>query len=250
MPVIAFRRKDRKLELEVQAQSLASIVGQASEYFGEDIRSLELVYIDGDGDYIAVQDQPDWEFYLEELTTGQLDPRTASEFYFFDRGDSLARYCVGDSVCGSLAQSFVEVSDKSVAVMMDDDVKAEIVEEIGMNSAIMTPALRSQWSQGEKPESVLEQQTDLQAKIDAEVKRIIALRIQSGELQVCKPEQKDELCHGFRLVFRKVQDQREKDRRALKRLKRKGVKFIKKEIKKIAQVGKSVFSSVKKLFGA
>ena len=250
MPVITFKRKERKLELEVLKQSHQNIVAQASEYFGEDVKNLELVYIDEDGDYIAINDQQDWEFYIEELVSGHLDPRSASELFLFDQGDSLARFCVEDSVNSSLAHSFVQVNDKSVEVMMDEEVKAEIVQEIAMNSAILTPAMRSQRSPNEMPEAVLAQQTDLQAKIDAEVKRIVDQRIKSGELQVCRPERQDEMCQGFRLIFKKVQDRREKNRRALKKLKRKGIKFVQKEIKKLSKVGAAVFSSVKKLFGA
>ena len=250
MPVITFRRKELKLELEVLNQSLETIIKHASVHFGEDITNLELVYIDGEGDYIAVQDQQDWDFYIEELTAGLLAPKTAAEMFIFDQGDSLAKYCVEGSVNGSLAHSFVEVNNKSVEVMMDDEVKAEIVQEIAMNSAILTPALRSKRTENENPATVLAQQTDLQAKIDAEVKRIIEQKIKAGELIVCKPEREGDFCHGFRLIFNKVQDRREKNRRALKKLKRKGVKFVKKEIRKLTEVSKHVFSSVKKLFGA
>lgn len=52
----------------------------------------------------------------------------------------------------------------------------------------------------------------------------------------------------IRLVFTQLKHNREEHKTKVEKLKRKGVKFIKKEVKKIGKIGKSLLKGVKKLF--
>jgi len=234
---ITVHRKGYKYTVDIQGKDYPSLMKEIGQKINENVDPLCLVYIDTTLDYIHVSSQDEWAVYLEDRQEGIVDPFHYNDLYVFNDGIEDNGQIIS-AIDKSIIESFADVG-KNEDVSVDKVVREDVIIELAASSRSLPPDVREKIDNSSTVD--IHSDPTLKTIIEQEVKKIIDKKIQDGELEYRKAPSAQTPPLPPSIVSTKPK--RRED--GIKKLKRKGVKIIKKEIKKIEQAAKPVLKAVR-----
>ena len=239
---VTFICKDKHLKIDVAEIGLDELLAKLKAALPDiDMGERELTYIDDEGDCISIDDISDWQVYIEYAADSQ--DAISRSILMFDK-------LVNEKLRAIINRSIQNMA-KCESVNLDDSIAEEIIDEVKSNSACFSIKEHDTLSGNDS-----QSQKATEHKIQDEVESLVQEKITNGDIQLSEVSHDIQTSStmnssdksnsiGYRLT-RVIKNAKRKDE--IRKLQRKGMNGIQREVKKLARETGKVLNAIKKSF--
>ena len=238
---VTFICKEKHLKIDVADIGLDELLAKLKAALPDiDMRDRELTYIDDDGDCITIEEQSDWQAYIEYAIDSDIE--AARSLLLFDKS-------VNDKLRSMIDRGVKHIA-KTDNVKLDDCILEDIVDDVKNRRETFSKKQHDELSGND-----LAVQKAAEEAMQKDIEVMVQDRITKGEFKLSpQPSDATMIDDQYGIVYcltRAIDGHRERRARRMRRwakIQKKGLKIVKRQVRKIGEIGVGVFKAVRNAF--